>query len=222
MEFSKYFDHTGLGPTLVLNKVKTLCEEAKKYGFTSVCIPEKFVKKCADILKGSGVKTCTVVGFPHGADSAESKACTAKNAVQNGAEEIDMVISIADALEGNFDAVTKEISLLRTICQNGIILKVIIETCFLNDSQKKSLCLCAAKAGADFIKTSTGFGTGGAAIEDVKLFAECLQGTPVKIKASGGIRTRADAEAMIKAGASRLGTSATISIIEGGTTKENY
>lgn len=211
--FASYVDHTKLGALVSSNDVKQLCKEAIEKGFKSVCIPEKFVKECAILLKNSSVKTCTVVGFPHGADSKATKICATKNALSNGADEIDMVISVADALDHNFEAITQEIQALKNVCGQNIILKVIIETCYLQDMEKRALCKCVLDGGADFIKTSTGFGTGGAKEEDIKLFYEELKNTHVQIKASGGIRDLLTAQKMINAGATRLGCSSSVNIL---------
>ena len=213
MKFSKYFDHTGLGPTIDTNKVSSLCTEALQHDFYSVCISEKFVSLCSKLLKNSSVKVCTVIGFPHGADSLESKVFATKNAVKNGAHEIDMVISVADALENNFDEITKEIKSIKEACGLSVVLKVIVETCYLNQEQKKKVCECVKQGGANFIKTSTGFGTDGANSEDIKLFHNELKNTSVQIKASGGIRDLATATLMIESGAHRIGCSQSVAIV---------
>jgi len=228
-QFASYFDHTKLGPLVNSADIKQLCTEAIKYGFASVCIPEKFVKECAQLLKDSSVKTCTVVGFPHGADSLETKVCATKNAILNGAEEIDMVISIADALAHNFDDITKEIKALKDACGKNALLKVIIEACYLQKEEKEALCQCVLEGGAEFIKTSTGFGTSGADKNDIELFSAALKGTKVLIKAAGGIRDLATTNAMINAGASRIGCSGSVTILNeflghenNSDTKSNY
>ena len=206
---ASYIDHTLLKPTAVKADILRLCEEAKQYHFASVCVNPCWVALCADVLKGTGVKVCTVIGFPLGANTSEIKAQEAALAIKQGAEEVDMVINIGALKEGNTDYVYNDILAVRKASQ-GKVLKVIIETSYLTDEEKKTVCRLAAKAGADFVKTSTGFSSAGATAEDVKLMKES---SGIKVKASGGVRTKEDALKMIEAGASRLGASAGIKIV---------
>lgn len=208
---SAFVDHTLLKPQATGQDIKKLCEEAAKYQFASVCVNPKFVRFANEQLKDTGVKVCTVVGFPLGSGKTEIKAMEAKLAVEDGADEIDMVIDIGAAKEHDFQKVKEDIAAVREQVREGRVLKVIIETCLLTDEEKVKVCQVCKEAGADFVKTSTGFSAGGATAQDVKLMFETVQ-PEVKVKASGGIRTREDAELMIKNGASRLGTSAGIVI----------
>ena len=206
---ASYIDHTLLKPTATKADILRLCEEAKQYHFASVCVNPCWVSLCADVLKGSGVKVCTVIGFPLGANTSEIKAQEAALAIKQGADEVDMVINIGALKEGNTDYVYQDILAVRKASE-GKILKVIIETSYLTDEEKKTVCQLCAKAGADFVKTSTGFSSAGATAEDVKLMKEA---SGIKVKASGGVRTKEDALKMIEAGASRLGASAGIKIV---------
>lgn len=206
---ASYIDHTLLKPIATKADILRLCEEAKQYHFASVCVNPCWVSLCADVLKGSGVKVCTVIGFPLGANTSEIKAQEAARAIKQGAEEVDMVINIGALKEGNTDYVYQDILAVRKASE-GKILKVIIETSYLTDEEKKTVCQLCAKAGADFVKTSTGFSSAGATAEDVKLMKEA---SGIKVKASGGVRTKEDALKMIEAGASRLGASAGIKIV---------
>ncbi|MBU9724930.1 deoxyribose-phosphate aldolase [Diplocloster modestus] len=209
-----YVDHTILKPQATTEDVKKLCEEAKKYSFASVCINPKHVSFAYDILKDTTVQVCTVIGFPLGANTSEIKALEAKKAVEDGAGEVDMVIDIGAAKEHDYARVKEDVAAVRAAAKSPTILKVIIETCLLTDEEKVEVCKVCKEAGADFVKTSTGFSTGGATVEDVALMYKTVA-PEVKVKASGGIRNKEDADAMIKAGASRLGTSAGIKIVEG-------
>ena len=209
-----YVDHTILKPQATTEDVKKLCEEAKKYSFASVCINPKHVSFAYDILKDTTVQVCTVIGFPLGANTSEIKALEAKKAVDDGAGEVDMVIDIGAAKEHDYTRVKEDVAAVRAAAKSPTILKVIIETCLLTDEEKVEVCKVCKEAGADFVKTSTGFSTGGATVEDVALMYKTVA-PEVKVKASGGIRNKEDADAMIKAGASRLGTSAGIKIVEG-------
>ena len=206
---ASYIDHTLLKPIATKNDILHLCDEAKQYHFASVCVNPCWVSLCAETLKGSGVKVCTVIGFPLGANTTHIKAEEAAQAIKNGAEEVDMVINIGALKEGNKEFVYQDILAVRKASE-GHILKVIIETSYLTDKEKEIVCKLAAKAGADFVKTSTGFSSAGATAEDVKLMKEA---SGIKVKASGGVRTKEDALKMIEAGASRLGASASIKII---------
>ena len=214
MELSKYIDHTVLKPDTTKEGIKALCEEAAKYDFASVCINPKHVKYAAELLKDTDVNVCTVIGFPLGANTSEIKAAEAKRAIEDGAVEVDMVIDIGAAKEHDYAAVQADIQAVRDAVDKKYILKVIIETCLLTDEEKVEVCKAAKAAGADFVKTSTGFSTGGATAEDVALMYKTV-GPDVKVKASGGIRSKEDAMKMIEAGASRLGTSAGSKIVAG-------
>lgn len=209
---SKYFDHTILKADAKKEDIEKICKEAIEYNFASVCVNSYWTGYVAQLLKNSDVSVCTVVGFPLGAMSTKAKAYETSCAVEYGADEIDMVINVGELKAGNLEAVFEDIKAVRSQCE-GKILKVIIETCYLTEDEKKTACELAVKAKADFVKTSTGFGCGGAAVEDVALMKRVVSGK-AKVKASGGIRNRQTAKAMIEAGADRLGTSATIAIVE--------
>ena len=211
MDYNKYIDHTLLKADASIAAIKKLCAEAKEYDFASVCVNPGFVKLCAEELNGTDVKVCTVVGFPLGATSTESKVFETKQAVKDGATEIDMVINISRLKDGDDEYVLEEIRKIRKACK-GNVLKVIIETCLLTDEEKIRVCKLAKKAKATFEKTSTGFSTGGATVHDVKLMRKAV-GKKMGVKASGGIRTAEDFLAMIKAGATRVGASAGIAIM---------
>jgi deoxyribose-phosphate aldolase len=200
-------DHTLLKAVSTWEEIRRLCEEAVEYKTASVCIPPSYVKRVAEQY-GGGLPICTVIGFPLGYSATETKVFEAKNAIQNGADEIDVVINIGDVKNGAYDMVEIELAALRSATE-GKILKVIVETCYLEKEEKIKLCRLVTQSGADFIKTSTGFGTGGAALEDMDLFRANI-GKDVKIKASGGIRTAQDHEAFFDSGADRLGTSSAV------------
>ena len=213
MNLAKVIDHTLLKPTATRADIEKLCQEAKEHGFFSVCINPCWVSAVRDLLKGSGVKTCTVIGFPLGANTTEAKVFEAKNALENGADELDMVINIG-ALKGkDYQTVSQDIRQIRAL-GNDFVLKVIIETSELTDEEKVKACQLAAEAGADFVKTSTGFSSGGATAHDVALMKKSIPAN-MQVKASGGVRTRENAQAMLAAGATRLGASSSIKIIEG-------
>ena len=197
-------DHTLLAQTATWADIKLICDDGMKYKTASVCIPASFVKQAKDYV-GDKLAICTVIGFPNGYDTTASKCFMASDAVENGADEVDMVINIGWAKEGKFDAVRDEIAAVKKACK-GKLLKVIIETCLLTDEEKIALCKAVSDSGADYIKTSTGFSTGAATFHDVELFAAHVA-PHVKIKAAGGISSLADAEEFIRLGASRLGTS---------------
>ena len=211
---AKYIDHTILKPDASLAQVKKVCDEAKEYNFASVCVNTGYVKFVAEQLAGTDVKPCVVVGFPLGACTTEAKAFEAKDAIEKGAKEVDMVINIGAIKSNDWDLVEKDIAALVDTCKGKALLKVILETCLLTDDEKVKACQICKKVGADFVKTSTGFSTGGATVEDVKLMRETV-GPEMGVKASGGVRTYEDAVAMIKAGASRLGTSSGVAIVSG-------
>ena len=210
---SKYFDHTILKADAKKEDIEKICKEAIEYNFASVCVNSYWTGYVAQLLSNSDVSVCTVVGFPLGAMSTKAKAYETSCAVEDGADEIYMVINVGELKAGNLEAVFEDIKAVRGQCE-GKILKVIIETCYLTEDEKKTACELAVKAKADFVKTSTGFGCGGAAVEDVALMKRVVSGK-AKVKASGGIRNSQTAKAMIEAGADRLGTSATIAIVEG-------
>lgn len=212
MNYSKYIDHTLLKPDCSDEQIKKLCEEAKNYDFASVCVNPGYIKLCASLLEGSGVDVCTVVGFPLGATSTESKVFETKQAIKDGATEIDMVINVSRLKEHDDDYVLNEIRAIRRACK-GKTLKVIIETCLLNEEEKIRACKLSKKAKATFVKTSTGFSTGGATVADIKLMRKTV-GKKMGVKASGGVRTAEDFLAMIKAGATRVGASAGIAIMQ--------
>jgi deoxyribose-phosphate aldolase len=211
-ELAKFIDHTLLKATASVAEITKLCEEAKKYQFAAVCVNPSYVRFCSDLLKGSEVKVDTVIGFPLGANTSLVKAFEAENAVKEGAKEVDMVINIGALKSGDYDLVLKDIKAVVEAAGSALT-KVIIETCYLTEEEKKIASLLAKEAGAHFVKTSTGFGTGGATVEDVK-FIRSVVGPGIKIKASGGIRTYDDALKMIEAGANRLGTSSGVKIME--------
>lgn len=206
----KLFDHTILKADATKEAVKKVCREAAEYGFMSVCVNGFYTSFVREQLKGSGVKVCTVVGFPLGQMSTRAKAAEARIAVEDGADEIDMVINVGALKDGDYETVREDIRQVKEACKDAL-LKVIIETCLLTQDEKRKVCELAKEAGADFVKTSTGFSAGGATQEDVSLMRSIV-GDSMGVKASGGIRDRQTAEKMLKAGASRLGTSATTAI----------
>ena len=205
-------DHTLLAQTATWADIKLICDDGMKYKTASVCIPASFVKQAKDYV-GDKLAICTVIGFPNGYDTTASKCFMASDAVENGADEVDMVINIGWAKEGRFDAVRDEIAAVKKACK-GRLLKVIIETCLLTDEEKIALCKAVSDSGADYIKTSTGFSKAGATFADVELFAKYVA-PHVKIKAAGGISSLEDAEKFIALGASRLGTSRIVKIAKG-------
>ena len=203
-------DHTLLKQTATWEDIKIICEDAMKYEVASVCIPPSFVKKAKDFV-GDKMKVCTVIGFPNGYNTTAVKVFETVDAIKNGADEIDMVINLGMVKEKKFNEVTKEIKAIKEACKDKI-LKVIIETCLLTEEEKIKMCKCVTDAKADFIKTSTGFSTGGATLEDIILFRENI-GSEVLIKAAGGIKDLDTAKVFIENGAKRLGTSSIIKII---------
>ncbi|OAT87881.1 deoxyribose-phosphate aldolase [Candidatus Arthromitus sp. SFB-turkey] len=210
--FSKYFDHTILKADATEKEIINLCEEAKKYNFASVCVNPCYVKKCVEILKETDVDVCTVVGFPLGSMSTESKLFETEQALKDNADEIDMVINIGKLKDKDYDYVKNEINLLKKACGNKI-LKVIIETCLLTDEEKIKACELSKEAGADFVKTSTGMSKAGAKKEDIILMKKVV-GNDLGVKASGGIKDLNSAKIMIDAGATRIGCSSTVNIME--------
>lgn len=215
MDFAKIIDHTILKPDATKEDVKKLCLEAVEYGFYSVCVNSSFVHYCAQLLKDSDVKVCSVVGFPLGAMSTDGKAAETRTAIADGAEEIDMVVHIGMVKSGEWDYVKQDIASVIEAAGDRAIVKVILETCLLNDDEKVRVCNICKEAGASFVKTSTGFSTGGAAAEDIALIRKSV-GPVMGVKASGGIRSAKKAKAMVEAGADRLGTSSGIAIIAEG------
>ena len=211
-QLAKYIDHTILKPDATAAQVKKLCDEAKQYGFASVCVNPSRIALAAAELAGTDVTPCCVVGFPLGAIPSESKAAETAVAVRNGAREIDMVIDIGRAKDGDWAYVESDIAAVKAACGDQAKLKVIIETCLLTDDEKVEACLAAKRAKADFVKTSTGFSKAGATVQDVRLMRQTV-GPDMGVKAAGGIHNRAEAEAMIEAGATRLGASAGIAIV---------
>lgn len=212
---AKMIDHTLLKPDATQQEIAQLCFEAKKYNFASVCVNPTWVELCAQLLKGSPVKVCTVIGFPLGATSSETKAFETETAFRQGATEIDMVINIGALKARDLETVAKDIrGVVKAAHSHGIIVKVIIETVLLNDEEKTIACLISKEAEADFVKTSTGFAGGGATVHDIELMRKTV-GPQMGVKASGGVRTFEDAASMIKAGATRIGASAGVKIIQG-------
>ena len=205
MQYNKLIDHTLLKQDASPEQIVTLCEEAKKFDFMSVCVNPAYVPLAANCLKDSGVKVCTVIGFPLGMNLTKTKVEEAELCILQGADEIDMVINVGMLKAGHDDYVKEEIRLLKEVAGSRI-LKVIIETCLLTDDEKVRVCLAAKEAGADFVKTSTGFSTGGATAHDVALMRKTV-GPDMGVKASGGVRTHEDLVAMVEAGANRIGTS---------------
>ena len=211
-QLAKYIDHTILKPDATAAQVKKLCDEAKQYGFASVCVNPSRIALAAAELAGTDVTPCCVVGFPLGAIPSESKAAETAVAVRNGAREIDMVIDIGRAKDGDWAYVESDIAAVKAACGDQAKLKVIIETCLLTDDEKVEACLAAKRAKADFVKTSTGFSKAGATVQDVRLMRQTV-GPDMGVKAAGGIHNRAEAEAMIEAGATRIGASSGIAIV---------
>ena len=215
LDLAKLIDHTLLKPDATQDQIAQLCYEARKYGFASVCVNPTWVELCAQLLKGSQVKVCSVIGFPLGATPSEVKAFETQTAINHGATEIDMVINIGALKTGDLELVAKDIrGVVATAHAGGAIVKVIIEAVFLTDEEKTIACLLSKEAGADFVKTSTGFASGGATVHDVELMRKTV-GPEMGVKAAGGVRTYEDVEKMVKAGATRIGASAGVKIIQG-------
>lgn len=208
----KKIDHTLLKADAVKDQIITLCQEAKEYNFYSVCVNPTWVKEAAKQLKGSDVEVCTVIGFPLGANTTETKEFETKNTIENGATEVDMVINIGQLKAQDDEAVEKDIHAVVKAAEGKALVKVIIETSLLTEEEKVRACELSVKAGADYVKTSTGFSTGGATVADIKLMRETV-GPDIGVKASGGVRDKEDAIAMIEAGASRIGASSGIKIV---------
>jgi deoxyribose-phosphate aldolase len=215
LSLAKMIDHTLLKPDATQDQIAQLCFEARKYGFASVCVNPTWVELCAKLLEGSPVKVCSVIGFPLGATAPEVKSFETQNAVDHGASEIDMVINIGALKARDLELVAKDIrGVVTTSHARGAIVKVIIEAVLLTDEEKTIACLLSKEAGADFVKTSTGFASGGATVHDVALMRKAV-GPEMGVKAAGGVRTYEDAENMIKAGATRIGASAGVKILQG-------
>jgi len=219
MKINKLIDHTVLKAFATSDDIINLCNEAIEYDFASVCVNPANVSLAYSILKDTDVLVCTVIGFPLGANTIEIKQAETIDAVNNGAQEIDMVINIGKAKEHNYEYITEEIKAV-VEAANGNLVKVILETCYLTSEEIAEVCRSACIAGAQFVKTSTGFGTGGAKVEDVKLMKESILDT-MSVKASGGVRTLEDLEKMVEAGASRIGASSGVAIIKEYNNKNN-
>ncbi len=213
MKLEKYIDHTLLKPEATEKEIVKICLEAKKYRFASVCVNPYYATLVSKELEGTDVRTCVVVGFPLGATTKEAKAFEAEQAIENGAQEIDMVLNIGALKAKKYDEVKEDIQAVVNSAKGKVVVKVILENCLLSKEEIVKACEISKEAGADFVKTSTGFSTGGATVEDIKLMRETV-GTEIGVKASGGVRTREDAEAVIAAGANRVGASASIAIVE--------
>lgn len=221
-DLARMIDHTLLKANATEAEIVKLAEEAKEYKFASVCVNPTWVQKAAEILKDAEeVKVCTVIGFPLGATTSETKAFETKNAIEKGATEVDMVINIGALKDKQYDLVEKDIKAVVDAAKGKALTKVIIETCLLNDEEKEIACKLSVKAGADFVKTSTGFSTGGATVEDIALMRKTV-GPDIGVKASGGVRSLEDAQNMIEAGATRIGASSGVAIVNGLTSDSSY
>ncbi len=219
MKLNKMIDHTYLKAFGTKKEIDKLIDEAIEYDFKSVCVNPFWVEHSYNLLKDTDVLVCTVIGFPLGANTINTKVFETKDAIINGADEIDMVLNIGKVKEGDFEYIYQEVKAVREACREKT-LKVILETCYLTKEEIRLASMAAIKADADFVKTSTGFGTGGATVEDVKIMKEVAKDK--EVKASGGVRSKADLEKMIEAGATRIGTSSGISLIKGETVKSDY
>ena len=220
MPINQYIDHTLLKPESTQEQIDHLLSEAVEYQFASVCVNPTWVAHCSKTLAGTGVKVCTVVGFPLGANTSSVKAFETKDAIANGADEIDMVINVGQLKSGQYEVVEADIRAVVEASQDKLV-KVIIETCLLTNDEKVKACQLAVSAGADFVKTSTGFSAAGATVEDIVLMRETV-GPIMGVKAAGGARSYEDAEAFIEAGATRIGTSSGVAIVSGETVTEGY
>ena len=220
MNLNKYIDHTLLKPESTTAQILKLCEEARKYDFASVCVNPTHIALCSKALEGSDVKVCTVIGFPLGANTSATKAFETKDAIANGAQEIDMVLNIGALIEGNYELVKQDIKAVHDAA-NGSLVKVIFETCLLTDAQIVKACEICMEVGVEYVKTSTGFNKSGATFEVVKLMSDTVKGKCL-VKAAGGVRCFEDAVKMVnECGASRLGTSSGVAIMEGATADKN-
>jgi deoxyribose-phosphate aldolase len=220
-KIAKMIDHTALKADTTKEIIEKLCQEASEYQFASVCVNPTWVETAAQLLKGSDVKVCTVIGFPLGANTPETKAFETKDAIEKGANEVDMVINIGALKDKNNDLVARDIKAVVDAAEGKALTKVIIETCLLTEEEKVRACELAVSAGAKFVKTSTGFSTGGATVEDIELMRKTV-GPEIGVKASGGVRDTEGAEALVKAGASRIGASSGVSIVKGETSNSDY
>ncbi|MGM0777039.1 MAG: deoxyribose-phosphate aldolase [Bacillota bacterium] len=218
---AKMIDHTLLKADATKDQIEKICAEAKEYNFASVCVNPTWVKLSSDLLNGTEVKVCTVIGFPLGASTPETKAVETKNAIENGATEVDMVINIGALKGGDNELVERDIRAVVDAAKGKALTKVIIETCLLTEEEKVRACELSVKAGADFVKTSTGFSTGGATAEDIALMRKTV-GPDLGVKASGGVRSAEDAQKMIEAGATRIGASSGAAIVNGLTSDSDY
>lgn len=214
MNYANLIDHTLLKADTKQEAIVKLCEEAKQYGFASVCVNPTWVQKAAEMLKETDVKVCTVIGFPLGANTPETKAFEAKNAIENGATEVDTVINIGALKDKNDELVEQDIRVVIDAAKGKALVKVIIEACLLTDEEKVRACKLAVKAGADFVKTSTGFSLYGATVEDVAIMRKAV-GPDIGVKASGGVRDLNDLKAMVEAGATRIGSSSSVALFTG-------
>ncbi|MDM5359778.1 deoxyribose-phosphate aldolase [Peribacillus sp. ACCC06369] len=214
-------DHTLLKADATKDQIKVLCEEAREYNFASVCVNPTWVKYASELLEGSDVKVCTVIGFPLGATTPETKAFETKDAISNGAHEVDMVINIGALKDKDNELVERDIRAVVAASTGKALSKVIIETALLTEEEKVRACELAVKAGTDYVKTSTGFSTGGATVEDIALMRKTV-GPDIGVKASGGVRNTTDAQNVIEAGATRIGASAGVSIVKGLTADSDY
>jgi deoxyribose-phosphate aldolase len=220
-ELAKMIDHTALKPDTSREQIEKLCDEARDFNFASVCVNPTWVALAAEKLEGAEAKVCTVIGFPLGAVTTETKAFETKDAIQKGATEVDMVINIGALKDGNNELVEQDIKAVVEAAKGKALVKVIIETCLLTDEEKKRACELSVKAGADYVKTSTGFSTSGATVEDIKLMRNTV-GPNIGVKASGGVRDLEGSQAMIDAGATRIGASAGVKIVQGETADTDY
>ncbi|MDE7274860.1 MAG: deoxyribose-phosphate aldolase [Lachnospiraceae bacterium] len=211
-EILKHIDHTQLKPFATWSDIEKICDEAVKYRTASVCIPPAYIKRAHDGY-GDKINICTVVGFPLGYSVTDAKVAEVRKALADGCNEIDMVVNISDVKNGDYIKVEEEIRTLKAVCGDHI-LKVIIETCFLSEEEKIAMCKAVTNAGADYIKTSTGFGTGGATVEDIRLFKKYI-GPNVKMKAAGGVKTKEDLIMFLEEGCERIGTSSAVGILQG-------
>ncbi|WP_436373012.1 deoxyribose-phosphate aldolase [Cytobacillus sp. BC1816] len=218
---AKMIDHTLLKADATKDQIEKICAEAKEYNFASVCVNPTWVKLSSDLLNGTEVKVCTVIGFPLGASTPETKAFETNNAIENGATEVDMVINIGALKGGDNELVERDIRAVVDAAKGKALTKVIIETCLLTEEEKVRACELSVKAGADFVKTSTGFSTGGATAEDIALMRKTV-GPEIGVKASGGVRSAEDAQKMIDAGATRIGASSGAAIVHGLTSDSDY
>lgn len=220
-EIAKMIDHTLLKAEATKEQIEKLCAEAKEYQFASVCVNPTWVSYASELLKGTGVDVCTVIGFPLGANTPETKAFETTNAIENGATEVDMVINISALKDGNDSLVERDIQAVVNAAKGKALTKVIIETSLLTEEEKVRACKLAVSAGTDYVKTSTGFSTGGATVADISLMRETV-GPTIGVKASGGVRSAEDAKNMIDAGATRIGASSGIAIVKGLVSDSDY